>query len=164
MGIFLGGLQPTIRERVPDSEMTDVFAAIKAARRIARSTKPSIGQQRAPYSAESFTRPTSTYRSSHSTNVEDSGQQPTSKGGNSQFSNTGSSRSKGNRKSWHLTPEQVEEYRAKGKRFKCSQPYTPLHKCASKYLSVIIGAEGEEAGEAEDGEHEKSDSKQAEET
>lgn len=55
LGVFLGGLQPAIRERIPDSEMTNVFAGIRAARRIARSTNPSIVQQRAPYSAGPFT-------------------------------------------------------------------------------------------------------------
>ncbi|KAH6765098.1 hypothetical protein C2S51_016347 [Perilla frutescens var. frutescens] len=59
--------------------------------------------------------------------------------------------SKGFRKSRHLAPEQVDDYRAKGKYFKCSQPYNPLHKCASKYLSVTIDAEGEDEGEVVDG-------------
>ncbi|KAH6778749.1 hypothetical protein C2S52_009986 [Perilla frutescens var. hirtella] len=152
VSVVEGGLQPAIRERIPDSEMTDVFAAIRAARRIARSVKPSLMLPKSTFSAGPFSRPTTTFRSSPSPTAADSGQHPAGsvKGGQSQLSHTGSSWPRGNRKSRHLTPEQVDDYRAKGKCFKCSQPYTPLHKCASKYLSVIIGAEEKDEGEVND--------------
>ncbi|KAL8556696.1 hypothetical protein ACS0TY_004230 [Phlomoides rotata] len=45
LGMFLGGLQPSVRDRLPDSEMTYVFASIRAARCIARIYKlPSLQQ------------------------------------------------------------------------------------------------------------------------
>ncbi|KAH6781077.1 hypothetical protein C2S52_012314 [Perilla frutescens var. hirtella] len=126
--------------------------AIRAVRRIACFVKPSLMQLRSTFSVGSFMRPMATFRSSPSPTAADSGQHLVGsvKGGHSQLFHTDSSWPKGNRKSRPLTPEQVNDYRTKRKCFKCSQPYTPLHKCASKYLSVIIGAEEEYEGELND--------------
>lgn len=41
LGVFLGGLKSSIRDRLPDLEVQDVFATIRAARRIAHSARPS---------------------------------------------------------------------------------------------------------------------------
>ncbi|KAH6793714.1 hypothetical protein C2S52_004191 [Perilla frutescens var. hirtella] len=72
LGTFLGGLQPAIRERIPDSEMTGVFAAIRAVHRIAHSAKPSLMQPRPTFSVGHFTRPISTFQSSPSPTDADS--------------------------------------------------------------------------------------------
>ncbi|KAH6797171.1 hypothetical protein C2S52_021725 [Perilla frutescens var. hirtella] len=138
LGTFLGRLQPAIWERIPDSEITNAFAAIRASRRIARSAKPSLMQPRA-----TLVLPSRIADSSHTW----------SRWGNSQLPQTGSSWSKGYCRSRHLIPEQFDNYR----------PYTPLHKCASNYLSVIISAEEEDKGEANDKGPENLDSEQVEE-
>ncbi|KAL6555595.1 hypothetical protein OROHE_007267 [Orobanche hederae] len=138
LGMFLGGLNPSVRDQISDAETGDVHSAIRAARRVSRSSDYSQ-----PFSKPAF---------QHSY-----GRSPTSlKGGvsagvvptlgtngsalqSSQQSSAASSRPQPHRKTRHLSAEEAREYREKGKCFRCSQPYGPLHRCDAKHLNVLIG-------------------------
>lgn len=64
LGWFLGGLQTELRDSIPDSETTDVYAAIRAARRLARSHRQvGVPPPQSNFSPGSFFRPTATFRS-----------------------------------------------------------------------------------------------------
>lgn len=128
--MFLGGLSCSIRDRIPDNEMTDVFADIRAARRIAHSQKP-------PSFHSSF----STNQSFHSWEVpvpakHPSSSQSLSTPAFSQPSNSVTAAAKSGRGTRRMS-EEAREYKAKRLCYRCSQPCGPLHKCSAKYLTIL---------------------------
>ncbi|KAL8555331.1 hypothetical protein ACS0TY_003222 [Phlomoides rotata] len=103
--MFLGGLKPSTRERISESETRDVHAAIRAGRLITRSQGQSTSYSRPAFSPGGYSRPPTPYR--------DTGQQP-SNPSQSQDSSAGSSTPSTARNIRHLTAEQAREYREKG--------------------------------------------------
>lgn len=146
LGMFLGGLQPSIRDRISESELSTVFSAIRAARRIDRSPRQPGQFQRSPFTSGQFSRSSAPYRvgvqSGRSGPAPNLPVLPVSKSGPSQ-STQDSAGFRFNRNARHLTAEEAREFFGKGKCYRCSQPYGPLHKCAAKYLT-IIEADGDE--------------------
>ncbi|KAH6786790.1 hypothetical protein C2S52_006342 [Perilla frutescens var. hirtella] len=51
-------------------------------------------------------------------------------------SSSSASAPRGNHNTRHLTPAEVQEYRAKGKCYRCGERYSPLHKCTAKFLDA----------------------------
>ncbi|KAH6802299.1 hypothetical protein C2S51_033745 [Perilla frutescens var. frutescens] len=128
-----------LQHRIPDSETTDIYAAIRAARRVTRSHKlAGMPPPRSNFSTGSFSRPTATY---YSPSAPVSGKTQTKAAKHSQFSSSASLAPRRNCNSRHLTLAEAQEYRAKGKCYHCGDRYSPLHKYAAKYLTVILEAE-----------------------
>ncbi|KAH6775676.1 hypothetical protein C2S52_013237 [Perilla frutescens var. hirtella] len=84
-----------LRDQIPDSETTDVYAAIRAARRVVRSHKlTGVPPPRSTFSTGSFSRPTATYRSP---SAPVAGKTQTGVATHSQFSSSALSVPRGNR-------------------------------------------------------------------
>lgn len=130
LGTFLGGLQPSIHDRLPDSELTNVFVAIRVARRLARVGRNTTAPSRSgPPNSPVWSRPTTTFQRQPATPEPAPGRVvPNSSPRNSQ----------------RLTSAHQEEYRAKGLCFRCGGKYGPLHKCPPKMLAIILDVDEEE--------------------
>ncbi|KAL8497729.1 hypothetical protein ACS0TY_021165 [Phlomoides rotata] len=141
MGMFLGGLQTSIHDRIPESEMTTVFTAIHFAYLIGHSDKPSGYFNRVLYTSGTTSRPLRPlYHDNRPSErrvfaTAPASSAPTS--AHSQNSAIGSSEPRFSHNTRHLTIEEMREFRAKGKFYHCSQSYGPLHKYAVKYLTII---------------------------
>lgn len=133
MGIFLGGLQPSIRDQLLYLELQDVFTAILAARRVAHSSKPPAVVSRPTFASNSFSRSTTTF------------QRPLSNVGPSpEASSNRPPQSAATHNSRRLIVAQQDEYRAKGKCFCCGGQYGPLHRCPPKTLAILLDTDDEE--------------------
>lgn len=112
--------------------------AIRAARRISCSHRlGGVPLPKSNFSLGSFSRRTASY---HSPSAPTNGKTQMGATTNSQLSSSVSTAPQGNRNACHLTPTEVQEYRAKGKCYHCGERYSPLHKCTAKYLTVILDA------------------------
>ncbi|XP_057766739.1 uncharacterized protein LOC130987132 [Salvia miltiorrhiza] len=161
LGMFLGGLHSSIRDRITESDSVNVFTAIRAARRISRSSRGSSQPTRSSFPSTAPLRSTASFRggapvigstpatsfrggnSAVSGGFRNSTPTPNASGQSANNSFRASSGYRGNRKSRHLTEDQIKEYLAQGKCFRCSQPYGPLHKCPSQSLNVILLGDGD---------------------
>ncbi|XP_057794044.1 uncharacterized protein LOC131010514 [Salvia miltiorrhiza] len=161
LGMFLGGLHSSVRDRITESDSVNVFTAIRAARRISRSSRGSSQPPQSSFPSTAPLRSTASFRggapvigstpatsfrggnSAVSGGFRNSTPTPNASGQSANNSSTASSGIRGNRKSRHLTEDQIKEYLAQGKCFRCSQPYGPLHKCPSQFLNVILLGDGD---------------------
>lgn len=147
--MFLGGLQPSIRDSIPDLELSDVFAAIRSARRVARVTRPPTTNNKLISGFQLRSTATSVSSGGHvdsSTNKSDGSLSAVSPEKSASHSSYGFPGPPPHRNVRHLTSEEAREYRAKGKYYRCGERYGPLHKCAAKHLNVILDAEDDEEG------------------
>lgn len=130
LGMFLGGLNSSIRDRITESDTVNVFTAIRAARRIVRSTRDSSHPPRS-FLPSNNQRSTASFRGGQAIGsappASFRGGQSAASGGfrnfspvsnasgqSSNSSPTAFSGNRGNRKARHLTEDQVKEYIAQG--------------------------------------------------
>ncbi|KAL6569931.1 hypothetical protein OROMI_014445 [Orobanche minor] len=136
LGMFLGGLKPSVRDLISDAETGNVHIAIRAARRITCSSDYPSRFTKSAFQQGTFKHSLPATRSEvHGGVTPSSGSQ----GSTPPAYSPGSSSPQQQRKTRHLSVEEAHEYRVKGKCFRCSQPFCPLHKCDAKHLNVLIG-------------------------
>lgn len=147
LGMFLGGLQPSIRDSIPDSELSDVFAPIRSACHIARVTQPPTMNNKPISGIQLRSTTTSVSSGGNGNNSTDisvgnlSGMWPGQSASHSSYGFPSP-----NRNIRNLPPEEAHEYRAKGLCYRFRECFGPLHKCTAKHLSVIIGSDDDKDG------------------